>query len=101
MYSAIGQFFTHLLKAILIPFCFIDFACYGYDIAKPKVAICYWGLTRSTKKVYESHFKNLFDVLDEHEIAYDVFMHTWRTKSKQRVGDQEIENAIDYGEYKF
>lgn len=45
------------------------------------VAICYWGMTRSTKKVYKTHQTYLFDKLTENNINYKVFMHTWKRKS--------------------
>lgn len=69
--------------------------------ANQKVAVCYWGLTRSTKLVYPSHFEKLFRVLEENNIEYDVFMHTWQTQSKQRVWQQELDIPIDYEEYKL
>lgn len=50
-----------------------------------KIAICYWGLTRSTSKVYESHYTKIFDLLKDQGHKFDVFMHTWKIKSKQRV----------------
>ncbi len=68
---------------------------------KLKVAVCYWGLTRSTKKVYPSHFEKVFNVLDANGIEYDIFMHTWQLAGKQRVWWNEISIPIDYEEYKF
>lgn len=68
---------------------------------KIKIAVCYWGLTRSTSLVYESHFKNLFNVLTANGIDYDVFMHTWKLKGKQRIWENEINEAINYDEYKL
>lgn len=69
--------------------------------AEPKIAVCYWGLTRSTSMVYQSHFENFFNVLREHHISYDVFMHTWETKKKQRVWENEVTTPINYEEYKL
>lgn len=66
-----------------------------------RIAICYWGLTRSTKKVYKSHYTNLFKVLAKHHFKYDVFMHTWRIGGKQRVWEKEIDKPVDYKEYKL
>lgn len=67
------------------------------------IAICYFGLTRSTKKVYNTHFENLFDVLKEHNINYEVFMHTWETlDGKQNTrGKNYTKTDIDYNEYKL
>lgn len=68
---------------------------------KMRIAICYWGLTRSTKKVYTSHYQNLFNILTKHNLEYDVFMHTWRTKGKQRIWNWHTDVPIDYEEYKL
>ena len=46
----------------------------------PRVAICYFGLTRSTRYVYKTHDTYLFDVLKAAGIDYTVFLHTWNTK---------------------
>ena len=45
------------------------------------VAICYFGMTRSTRFVYESHKKHVFDILRNNNIDYKVYMHTWQTDS--------------------
>ena len=66
------------------------------------IAICYFGLTRSTKKVYESHFENIFNVLKENNIYYEVFMHTWSTlDGKQNIRGKASKYDIDYDEYKL
>lgn len=46
-----------------------------------RVAIAYWGMTRSTRLVYETHKQNLFNVLEEAEIDFTVYMHTWRAQN--------------------
>jgi len=65
-----------------------------------KVAICYFGLTRSTKYVYQSHFTNLFNVLKQNDIEYDTFIHTWKTNFNV-VWDKIYKHPIDYDEYKL
>ncbi len=67
----------------------------------PKVALCYWGLTRSTTKVASSHDACLFKVLKKAKIGYDVFIHTWRLHGKQRVWGNEITTPVNYREYKL
>ena len=42
-----------------------------------RVAVCYWGLTRSTRYVYKTHQRRVFDIFTSNGIAFDVFMHTW------------------------
>ena len=45
-----------------------------------KVAICFSGMPRNFKSVYDSHKKNIFDVLKENNFNYDIFIHTWDNK---------------------
>jgi hypothetical protein len=67
-----------------------------------KLAICYWGMTRSTKLVYKSHEKYLFTILQGNNIEYTVFMHTWKTDCNKHRIRQSYSNAdIDYEEYKL
>jgi len=46
----------------------------------PDIAICYWGISRSTKQVYKSHYDKLFNVLNEAGMTYDTYFHTWDVK---------------------
>ena len=64
------------------------------------VAICYWGMTRSTRFVYQSHHKNLFDVLKNNGIDIDVFIHSWET-SQNIIWGVPFDIPIDYEEYKL
>ena len=64
-------------------------------------AVVYFGLTRSTKKVYQSHIRNIFDVFHENNLSYKIFMHTWKTAdNRQRVWENIVPQPIDYTEYK-
>lgn len=65
-----------------------------------KIAICYFGLTRSVKKTYTSHITNIFNILKQLNIDYDVFMHTWKTH-RNVVWDTVVDIPIDYEEYKL
>jgi hypothetical protein len=65
-----------------------------------KIAICYWGMTRSTRFVYKTHESNLYDVLKDNNIDYDIFMHTWETDNNI-VWEKKYDNPIDYEEYKL
>lgn len=65
-------------------------------------AIIYWGMTRSTKKVYKSHFNKIFNILRDNNLTYKIFMHTWKTKNnKQKVWCETNNKNIDYEEYKL
>jgi hypothetical protein len=66
------------------------------------VAICYFGLTRSTKICYKSHIENINNVLDKNNTKYHIFLHTWEIKNGiQKVWNRTIKEKIDYDEYKF
>lgn len=47
-----------------------------YD-ASPRVAVCFFGLTRSLRWTLPSVEKRLFDVLRQEGHTYDVFLHTY------------------------
>jgi hypothetical protein len=68
----------------------------------PKIAICYWGMTRSTKLIYKSHIEKLYINLKKDDIAFEVFMHTWETENNINIIWENICNIpIDYNEYKL
>lgn len=65
-------------------------------------AIVYWGLTRSTKQVYTSHYEHIFSILEKNGLTFKKFMHTWQIESnKQRVWWSVSDKEIDYEEYKL
>ena len=63
-------------------------------------AIIYWGMTRSTKKIYKSHYKKIFHILDEANLSYKKFMHTWKT-NENYIWEHKSNTPIDYEEYKL
>lgn len=73
------------------------------NILNKNIAICYFGLTRSTKKVYLSHIENIFNILKNNNIYYEIFMHTWKTlDGKQNTRGKDYTKVnIDYDEYKL
>jgi len=63
-------------------------------------AIVYFGMTRSTKKVYKTHIDKLFNQLRYNRLTYKTFIHTWKTNdNKQNVWQNSIKQEIDYEEY--
>jgi hypothetical protein len=66
---------------------------------KMKIAICYWGLTRSTKYVYKSHDLFLKKILQNNNIDYDVYFHSWKLDEPSFVQLEKTSIPIDYGEY--
>jgi hypothetical protein len=59
----------------------------------PRIAICYWGLTRSTSQVYQTHQQYMYTPLSTAGYTYDVFVHTWRTPTPKTWND--IDPPID------
>lgn len=66
----------------------------------PHFAICYHGMTRSTRYVYNSHYEKIFDVLTNNGATFDVFLHTWKT-DKNIVWYEDIGIPNDYTEHEF
>jgi hypothetical protein len=62
------------------------------------VAVAYFGMTRSTRFVYESHHKKLFEVLRDNDIVFDAYIHSWKT-DKNVVWFDDINIPNDYEEY--
>jgi len=65
-----------------------------------KLAICYWGMTRSTRYVYGSHETHVFNVLKQNNIDYDVYIHTWKTDNNI-IWEHDCGIENDYDEYKL
>ena len=97
IYKNIPETYYIYLKCCLALKLYAPFLMMNIDFA-----ILYFGLTRSTKKVYMSHIMSVYNLLDSYNISYMKFMHTWRTNdNKQRVWYKTIEKEIDYTEYKL
>ena len=64
------------------------------------IAICYFGLTRSTRQVYQSHHKNLFNILKRNCVSFEVFLHTWKTEHTWCWAN-ELSIPNDYKEHKY
>jgi hypothetical protein len=52
------------------------------NMKKRKVAILFYGLTRSLHKTISSLHKHLFNVLKDSSIDYDIFIHTYKIYGK-------------------
>ena len=58
-----------------------------------KVAVCFWGLTRSLKYTRDSINEHIFDVLKSNNVEYRIFMHTYLVHDKYnnpRAGEKDI-----------
>ena len=67
-----------------------------------KVALCFWGLTRSLKHTIHSIKEHVLQPLQLSEIEYTIFMHTYTMSTKYhnpRTG--EVNMNLDFDEYKL
>ncbi len=69
-----------------------------------RVAICYWGMTRSIRIIHNAHKNQIFDIFKNNQVEYDVYMHTWKTAQNFIWGvdwttTKNIPN--DYNEYRL
>lgn len=67
-----------------------------------KGAIIFWGLTRGLKHTINNLQINLFDVLKDHNMDYDIFIHTWYFKGEYNNKWHGLKSiALDFDEYKL
>jgi hypothetical protein len=68
-----------------------------------KVAIGFFGITRSLKYTIQSIRENIFEILKNNNIEYDVYIHTYYLKNYKNIRTGEIVNDgdIDNEEYKL
>jgi len=62
---------------------------------KKKVAIIFFGLTRSLEKNIDSMKENLFNELDKNSIQYDIFIHTYKIYGEY-INERAGENTENY-----
>jgi hypothetical protein len=68
----------------------------------PNVAICYWGLCRSTHLTIDSIKQNIYDVLTENGFTYTVYLHTFViNRLYQNKRSQEPPLKLDNDLYKL
>jgi hypothetical protein len=67
-----------------------------------KIAICFWGLTRSLKHTIHTIQKRIFDVFKNNNIPYKIFIHTYTVNTpytNKRANEYNI--ILDNDEYKI
>jgi hypothetical protein len=97
------RFISHIYKAHEDKFKYIpEVACYHNFFPKIRVAVCFFGLTRSLTFTLGSIKKYIFEPLIRGGIRYDTFLHTYKMKSpysNPRAGERDL--ILDADEYKL
>ena len=67
-----------------------------------KIALCFWGLTRSLKYTIHSIKKYILHVFKKYNIEYKIFIHTFKFDEKyNNPRTNEINIELDFEEYKL
>lgn len=66
-----------------------------------KIALCFWGLTRSLKLTIDSIEKYIFYPLKKDNIQYDIFLHTLKLDKINYSYTNENNIKLDFNEYKL
>jgi hypothetical protein len=68
-----------------------------------KIAIGFFGITRSLKYTIDSIQENIFNVLKMNNIEYEIFIHTYHLTSYKNIRTRESmkDDSIDNEEYKL
>ena len=67
-----------------------------------KIALCFWGLTRSLKYTIESIKKYIFEPLKKAGIEYDIYLHTYYLEGLYcNEFGKEYDIKLDVNEYKL
>ena len=78
----------------------IDHKKFELDI-KYKVALCFWGITRSLKYTISSLQKNIFKILDDECISYHIYLHTYIVDGEYSNIRTNEKGFLDNEEYKL
>ena len=66
-----------------------------------KVALVFFGITRSLRYCIESIEKNIFNELKKENILYDIYQHTYTMENYSNKRTKEKQDIIDNNEYKL
>jgi hypothetical protein len=69
--------------------------------APSRVAICFFGLMRSLHYTKQSLHAHVFDILDQHGIAYDIYLHTYNMNSLSNARSREYNVSLNKNEWKL
>ena len=69
---------------------------------RKKVAVGFFGITRSLNYTIDSIEKNIFNVLKENNFDYDIFIHTYNLNEYKNVrANEKYTKEIDNNQYKL
>ena len=72
------------------------------NLHNKKIAVCYFGLVRTLKKVIDSQNNKLFNIIEKGGYEFEIFMHTWKTDDEEQyVWDKKIDTKMNYEDYKI
>lgn len=66
-----------------------------------RVALGFFGITRSLKYTIDSIKTNIMNVLESNDVQYDVFVHTYSLTTYKNFRTNESINIVDNDEYKL
>jgi hypothetical protein len=66
-----------------------------------RVAICFFGLMRSLHYTKQSLHAHVFDILSQHGIDYDVYLHTYNLNSISNFRSKEFNVSLNKNEWKL
>ena len=72
------------------------------NLHNKKIAVCYFGMVRTLKKVIDSQNNKLFNIIQKGGYEFEIFMHTWKTDDEEQyVWDKKIDTKMNYEDYKI
>lgn len=66
-----------------------------------KIAICFWGLVKSLDYTLESIEENIFKILKDANIKYDIYIHTYKINGEYNNIYSKEQGLLNYEEYKL
>ena len=73
----------------------------NYKLKNIKICICFFGLTRSLKYTYSYMNDNLFKVLENNNIEYDIYLHSYNLEILTNKRSNEFNEKLDINEFKM
>jgi hypothetical protein len=66
-----------------------------------RVAIGFYGITRSLKHTLRSIYQNIFKPFEDNGITYDIFIHTYKLSRYNNIRTKEYSTDMDNSEYEL